>query len=168
MDECIERHVRINALTLRRIEHNATTLSKPITKTNLVLDMSNMAMTPDFFGIQFAQKCLVIDQNYYPERLNKLFVINSPWYFTAIYSLISPFINVATTNKLIILGYDYYASLLDYIDEDQIPTIYGGTMECTWNWPYHESSGISPEQLLQYANRKKQERSEKQILEEMN
>lgn len=51
--------------------------------------------------------------------------------FTIIWNLIKSFVSPATLNKIKIFGTDqneWKAALLEEIDADQLPVIYGGTM----------------------------------------
>jgi hypothetical protein len=121
---------------------------------NIVMNLAGMPMSPDFFGIVVVRRSLEIDQQYYPERLNRLFVINAPWFFTAIYALVSPWIDPITAKKIVIVGSDYMDTLLESIDISQIPEQLGGNMQnVTFSWPYPESSGVSPEQLQAHAEK---------------
>ena len=69
---------------------------------------------------------------------------------TALYSLISPFMDEVTKSKVRILGSDFLPSLLEEIAEDHIPVDYGGSMETRWAWPFSEASGCSPAQVEQF------------------
>lgn len=53
-------------------------------------------------------------------------------YFTAIYAMVTPFMDPVTRSKFRILGSDYFEELSAAIDESNIPTDYGGKMETAW------------------------------------
>lgn len=127
-------------------------------------------MTPDLFGIEYVRKMFEIDQKYYPERLSHLMFINAPcelsicdesiccllWvyagFFSALFALISPWIDPVTSEKIKVLRGDYMQTLTEHIDADQIPEALGGSMKnVPWHWPYAEESGVSPEQLRAHA-----------------
>jgi len=155
-DELIVRHVRFNELNNIRYEYLSKKYNKNVTKVNIVFDMKGINMMPDFMGIKFVRKMLEVDQNYYPERLHKLFMINAPWFFTTIYALISPWVDPVTAKKINIIGSDYLATLREHIDDSNIPVELGGTLaNIAWHWPYPESSGISPKQIAEYVERNK-------------
>jgi hypothetical protein len=135
-----------------------------------VFDLQGVGMAPDFFGIEYVRKMFEIDQKYYPERLNHLIFINAPCklsisdelmscllqfylgYFSALFALISPWIDPVTSEKIKVLRGDYLQTLTEHIDEDQIPETFGGSMKnVPWRWPYAEESGVSPEQLKAHA-----------------
>mmetsp|Transcript_9037 Transcript_9037/g.17692 ORF Transcript_9037/g.17692 Transcript_9037/m.17692 type:complete len:309 (-) Transcript_9037:402-1328(-) len=68
-------------------------------------------------------------QMHYPERSYKMIVINAPWWFKTVWALISPLLDPRTKEKIVILGSDYKAKLLEYLDESEVPVEYGGTDE---------------------------------------
>nr|XP_043624905.1 CRAL-TRIO domain-containing protein YKL091C-like [Erigeron canadensis] len=43
-------------------------------------------------------------QNYYPERLAKLYLINIPWFFKSVWKLITPFIEKELLNKIMMVS----------------------------------------------------------------
>jgi len=76
------------------------------------------------------QQIITIDQYYYPESLYKLYLINCPWAFRAIWKVIKPWLHPLTAARIEILGTDYLEHLQELIDDDQIPRYLGGTCEC--------------------------------------
>jgi len=154
-DILVSRHVRVMELEMIRLVHQSHKHHKFVSKINIVFDLAEMDVTPDMMGIQFLRKMLHIDQNYYPETLQKMFIINAPWFFTAIWALISPWMDPLIAQKVIILGADFLPVLRRFINDDNIPDYLGGS--CTglsWHYPYEESEGISPDQLIDAVNRR--------------
>ena len=49
-------------------------------------------------------KVIEVGQKYYPEGMWKIFIVNAPWIFRSVYSIISPFIHPVTRDKIKILG----------------------------------------------------------------
>ncbi|KAJ3370296.1 cytosolic factor, phosphatidylinositol/phosphatidylcholine transfer protein [Kappamyces sp. JEL0680] len=68
--------------------------------------------------------------NYYPDALGALRIINAPYLFTAIWSVISLWLDARTLAKVQILGSNYHSGLLDLVDSDNLPAKYGGTCSC--------------------------------------
>src|SRR4051794_26054433 len=71
-----------------------------------------------------------ISQNYYPERLGKLYVINAPWGFAGVFSVVKRFLDPVTVNKIHILGSGYQKELLAQVPAENLPKEFGGTCEC--------------------------------------
>ncbi|KAL7152674.1 hypothetical protein ABFS83_04G114300 [Erythranthe nasuta] len=73
---------------------------------------------------------LSILQDYYPERLRKLLVIHAPYIFMAVWKIICPFIDKKTTKKVVFVeNKRMHATLVEEIDENQLPEIYGGKLD---------------------------------------
>ncbi|CAN1317915.1 Phosphatidylinositol transfer protein 3 [Linum perenne] len=80
---------------------------------------------------------LHILQDYYPERLGKLFIVHVPYVFMAVWKVIYPFIDSNTKKKIVFVDNKKLKStLLEDIDESQLPEIYGGKMPLV---PVHEA-----------------------------
>ncbi|GLJ16742.1 hypothetical protein SUGI_0288090 [Cryptomeria japonica] len=72
---------------------------------------------------------LEILQNYYPERLGKLYFIHLPYIFWAAWNIVCPFVDKKTKQKVsIVENKDIRTTLLMDIDESQLPEIYGGKL----------------------------------------
>ena len=67
-----------------------------------------------------------IGQEYYPETLGTMFIINAPFLFSSIWSGIKIFIDKRTQEKIQILGSNYKNEMLKYVDEENIPNFFGG------------------------------------------
>ncbi len=84
----------------------------------------------------------VIDEAYYPERLEQFFMINAPWFFSGIWAVIRPWLDPITARKIQILGTDFLPTLREYIDDSQIPIELGGTREnFAWQFPASRTEG---------------------------
>lgn len=129
---------------MRRICHAAAKHDKPIYQQVLIFDLSELSYAINLTAMQAFRQTLFIDQNYYPERLHIFFLINAPWFFSTIWSLIKPFIDPITAEKIHILGCqdEYLPILRQYIDDSNIPPEFGGTMEnFVWHWPFPSEYG---------------------------
>mmetsp|Transcript_40151 Transcript_40151/g.78158 ORF Transcript_40151/g.78158 Transcript_40151/m.78158 type:complete len:314 (+) Transcript_40151:276-1217(+) len=75
------------------------------------------------------KKIMGIDSSFYPETLQKLFILNSSMTFRALWSIVKPWIHPLTRQRIVMLGYDkaYNLKMLqEYIDIEQIPEYLGG------------------------------------------
>ncbi|GER48524.1 Sec14p-like phosphatidylinositol transfer family protein [Striga asiatica] len=72
---------------------------------------------------------LNILQDYYPERLGKVYNIHVPYVFMTLWKIICPFIDQNTRKKIVFVeNKRLRETLLEDIDESQLPEIYGGKM----------------------------------------
>lgn len=133
------RHVRQQEYVFRDKCQKATEFyGRPITKQLLVMDLKNLSYSLDTQAMATFRSCLKIDEANYPERLDHCVMINVPWFFTAIWSIIRPWIDPVTTEKFILIGSDFLPTLRNLIDDSQIPVEYGGKRE-NFGWTYPEN-----------------------------
>ncbi|XP_010250507.1 PREDICTED: random slug protein 5 [Nelumbo nucifera] len=72
---------------------------------------------------------LSILQDCYPERLGKLCIVNVPYLFLKAWKMIYPFIDNNTKKKIVFIeSKKLKSTLLEDIDENQLPEIYGGKL----------------------------------------
>lgn len=148
VDDLLQMHVRTQELMRTRAKFISDKIGKRVDQNIVVFNLKNLPITPDFECITYIRRLLAIDQVFYPETLNKLFVINAPWYFSAIFALIKPFIDTDTALKISILGSDYMPQLLEFVDEDNIPVEMGGRCDnVPWSGPWTDECGCSEDQV---------------------
>ncbi|TYJ51761.1 hypothetical protein B9479_007653 [Cryptococcus floricola] len=58
--------------------------------------------------------------------MGHMFIINAPYLFSTIWSLIKPWLDEATVRKIHILGRNYKSELLEYIPKENLPVALGG------------------------------------------
>lgn len=153
LDEMMTRHIRNQEIALCRLYHLSKQSNNPtaIDKQVIVFNLDSLSYSLDTRSLSVFRRIISCDQDYYPERLKHFFVINAPWYFTAIWSVVKPWIDPVTREKMQIIGTDYLPTLLKYIDIDQIPAELGGNYHgVKWSWPYSEDSYATPEHIDEY------------------
>lgn len=85
IEDMVTRHIRQQEIAVARMEHYSALLGKPIDSQIIVMDLSNLSYKLDTKALSTFKQTLIIDQNYYPERLHVLFMINAPWYASPIH-----------------------------------------------------------------------------------
>lgn len=96
-------------------------------KFTVIVDLQGWGYSnSDMRGSFAAQEIL---QNYYPERLGKVFLIHVPSLFMKAWKILYPFIDSNTREKYVFVeDKNLKSMLLADIDEDQLPVIYGGKL----------------------------------------
>lgn len=77
-------------------------------------------------------------QDYYPERLGRVFLVNYPTSIRAAYTAVSPIIDAGAKEKIVwIADADPSATLRKYVAPKSIPSFLGGELEATFppTWP---------------------------------
>ena len=122
-----------------------------------VMDMKGVGLTKLNQVYQYVQQVSGISQNYYPERLGKLYIINAPWGFSSAFSVVKRFLDPVTVAKIHILGSGYTSELLGQIPAENLPKIFGGKCECEKGCAF---SDMGPWQDPQWTKPPKRERKE--------
>ena len=108
-------------LSGKRIDRNVT-----------ILDLKDFNLKPIILDKkirQYLNTSTKIAQDYYPSLLGQQFIINAPFIFNAVWSIIKIMLNEKTKQKIKILGKDYIDELLKVCDKDQQPNCIGGTRQ---------------------------------------
>ena len=95
-----------------------------------IMDLKGVGITnvPSVYG--YVRQASAISQNYYPERLGKLYLINAPWGFSSVFSVVKGFLDPVTVKKIHVLGSNYKKELLAQVPAENLPEEFGGTCKC--------------------------------------
>ena len=95
-----------------------------------ILDLKGVGVTsvPSVYG--YLKQTSAISQNYYPERLGKMYLINAPWGFASVFSVVKGFLDPVTVAKINVLGSGYHSELDKQVPKENLPEILGGTCKC--------------------------------------
>ena len=72
-----------------------------------------------------------IGQDYYPEMLGKMTIVNVGFLFRAVWSLVKSFIDPKTQAKINLCKSSYKDDLLALVDEENLPHFFGGKCKCS-------------------------------------
>lgn len=96
----------------------------------------------------FIQKITKLDQDYYPEHLGNMIIVNAPTAFKAMWSLVKPCLDKRTQKKIEVHGGNFSHKLLELVDRENLPTFLGGSCSCfggcensdagPWNDPQYQ------------------------------
>lgn len=95
-----------------------------------IMDMKGVGLTKAGQVYGYVQKASAISQNYYPERMGKLYIINAPWGFSSVFAVVKRFLDPVTVAKINILGGSYQKELLSQIPAENLPSEFGGKCKC--------------------------------------
>ncbi|KAJ3365478.1 cytosolic factor, phosphatidylinositol/phosphatidylcholine transfer protein [Allomyces javanicus] len=145
MDRMQQKHVFEYEKT---IDHRFPACSKRapngplhIEQSCTILDLAGVSLMSFSQVASFVKQVSKIGQDYYPEMLGTMFIVNAPMLFSSVWSLIKPFLDEVTVKKIHILGSGFKKSVLEYVDEDVLPKRLGGKCQCPGGC---EQSDIGP------------------------
>jgi hypothetical protein len=78
----------------------------------------------------FIQKITKVDQDFYPEYLGKMFIVNAPTAFKAMWTVVRPWLDKATQKKIEVHSGNFTSKLLELVDSENLPAFLGGTCCC--------------------------------------
>ena len=127
-DDVVRRHIYHQEKQIRRTEESAKRAGKPLDNWCEIHDMLGLSLQHrQVLGL--FQKVARIDTDYYPERAGRIFFVNVPWVFPILWKICRRMLDPVTREKFVVLSVPQIGQLLDYIDADQLPVEYGGTVE---------------------------------------
>lgn len=113
-----------------------------------IMDLKGVGITKVSSVYGYVRQAAEISQNYYPERLGKLYIINAPWGFSSVFSVVKGFLDPVTVQKIHVLGAGYEKELLEQVPKENLPKEFGGTCECEGGCPM---SDMGPWQEKEWA-----------------
>lgn len=95
-----------------------------------IMDLKGVGVSKVSSVYSYVKSASAILQNYYPERLGRLYLINAPWGFSGAFNFVKGFLDPVTVQKIHILGTGYQDQLLAQVPKENLPKQFGGTCEC--------------------------------------
>ncbi|KAG0280275.1 hypothetical protein BGZ95_010713 [Linnemannia exigua] len=146
--ELVDYHIRctefVHNTIMPECEERFGTDDKVIDKETVIFDCTGMGFHQlHMEGLNMLRSLTDMDQKAYPERLGKLFIVNSPFVFVKVYSMIKKWLDPGVIEKIHILGKDYKSVLLAHIDPENLPDFLGGSCTCS-----HMPGGCVPSVIM--------------------
>ncbi|KAJ7784584.1 CRAL TRIO domain-containing protein [Mycena metata] len=143
-----ERHwdsVIVNAECLTRevLPACSRLAGRPIGSVLVIVDLKGFSLSKFWQMKNLARSSFQISQDYFPETMGQLAIVNAPAGFPFIWqahsssehtktlpSVLKPWMAKETQDKVDILGRDYKKILLEMVDADSLPSTLGGNCRC--------------------------------------
>ncbi|KAI9293830.1 hypothetical protein K502DRAFT_317811 [Neoconidiobolus thromboides FSU 785] len=103
---------------------------KHIEQCYTILDLKDVALSQATTVLPFVKETAKIAQDYYPEMMGKMVIINAPFLFRGVFSLVKPFLDPVTLSKIDLLGGSYKSVLEKDVDLENLPKEFGGKCSC--------------------------------------
>ena len=95
-----------------------------------ILNIKNLGLTFTYKSMKYVKLSSKITQNYFPETLGKMYVINASGMFSAIWAMVKPFIDDKTRLKIHVFQEDFLNELLKDVEKSNLPKLIGGDCDC--------------------------------------
>ncbi|KAG5352308.1 hypothetical protein C0989_002910 [Termitomyces sp. Mn162] len=102
----------------------------PVETSCTILDLANVSVTKFYHVKDYVSRASRISSDRYPETMGKFYIINAPWAFSAVWSIVKPWLDPVTVAKINILGSSYKDELFTQISRENLPREFGGTCNC--------------------------------------
>jgi hypothetical protein len=123
-----------------------------IENTLTILDLGGAAMklmSKKVYG--FVQRISKVAQDYYPEILGNMFIVNTPLLFSGAYAMIKPWLDKRTKDKISTHGKKFHSKLFELVDPDDLPSFLGGNCNCEQGCLNSDLGPWNPQGLMQNA-----------------
>jgi len=117
----------------------------PVETICTIFDLQNVSLSNFYHVKSYISKAASIGQDRYPECMGKFYIINSPWAFSAVWSLVKPWLDEVTVAKIDIVGYSYQGKLLAQIPVENLPKEFGGKCECVGGCSLSDAGPWNPD-----------------------
>ncbi|KAK0530114.1 cytosolic factor, phosphatidylinositol/phosphatidylcholine transfer protein [Tilletia horrida] len=95
-----------------------------------IMDLKNVGVSQFWKVSTYVQQASNIGQHYYPETMGKFYIVNAPYIFTTVWSVIKGWLDPVTVEKIKILGHNYAEELMQQIPPENLPSTLGGKCNC--------------------------------------
>ncbi|WFD17815.1 hypothetical protein MCAP1_000024 [Malassezia caprae] len=122
--------------------------NKLIETSCTIMDLKSVGVAQFWKVSSYVQQASKIGQFYYPETMGRFYIINAPYIFTTVWSVVKSWLDPVTREKIQILGSNFLSELSKQIPIENIPSIVGGSCQCPggchmsdagpWNTPRGE------------------------------
>ncbi|KAF9220955.1 CRAL/TRIO domain-containing protein [Gyrodon lividus] len=97
----------------------------------VIVDLNGFGLSQFWQVKSLAQASFQISQDYFPETMGQLAIVNAPSSFTFIWSIMKPWLAKETVEKVDVLGTNYKETLLQLVDAENLPSVLGGSCTCS-------------------------------------
>ncbi|CAB3977346.1 SEC14 cytosolic factor-like [Paramuricea clavata] len=128
-DQIIRWHVWNTEKQIEQMAEKSIELNKEITTLDHLHDLAGASLNLRK-ALSLFTRLVKLDQEYYPERVGKIFLVNTPWAFPYLWRVAKSFLDPKTRDKCVVLNSLEMGKLLDYFEAEDLPVEYGGTCRC--------------------------------------
>jgi hypothetical protein len=130
-ERLVARHIReYEKFTRYRLAACSVKKGENVENGTTIIDLKGVPLSQFNSVRKIIQTLSDISSNYYPETMGKMFVINAPTLFTAVWSILKSMLDEHTVGKIQIIGSNYQKILLEHIDAANLPEYLGGSCKC--------------------------------------
>lgn len=115
--------------TMYLLRQQSKVHGREISTYSTIVDASGVSLTGIVSRRKFVQFMSFLGAEYYPEMLGKTWIVNCPWYFDKIWTMVKPFIDKDTLQKLFVKSGMPVEEFLKVMPKSAILKEFGGDNE---------------------------------------
>lgn len=128
-DDILRLRMWIAERGIQLCKEQSEQLQKEVKSTTIIADLEGLGLKHMWKpGLHVFNTMATMFQDDYPDLMKRTLVVNAPRVFPVLFALVKPFLGEETKRKIKVLGGNWKHELLKYIDADQLPVQYGGTL----------------------------------------
>ncbi|XP_036624869.1 SEC14-like protein 2 isoform X2 [Trichosurus vulpecula] len=128
-DYFLLRWLRARSFDLQKSEAMLRKLGRKIETFIIIFDLEHLGLKHFWKpATEVYQEFFSVLENNFPETVKNLIVVKAPKLFPVAYNVVKAFISEETRKKIVVLGANWKEDLLKFINPDQLPVEYGGTL----------------------------------------
>ncbi|KZP33543.1 CRAL/TRIO domain-containing protein [Athelia psychrophila] len=136
-----ERHwqtvvVNCESLTREILPAASRAAGRTVDTCFVIVDLKGFSLSQFWQMKALARDSFQMSQDFFPETMGQLAIVNAPASFTFIWGIMKPWLSKETVAKIDIMGADYREVLLGLVDEESLPASLGGACKCEGGCEY--------------------------------
>eukprot|EP00471_Norrisiella_sphaerica_P004243 CAMPEP_0184487404 /NCGR_PEP_ID=MMETSP0113_2-20130426/10021_1 /TAXON_ID=91329 /ORGANISM="Norrisiella sphaerica, Strain BC52" /LENGTH=399 /DNA_ID=CAMNT_0026869709 /DNA_START=74 /DNA_END=1270 /DNA_ORIENTATION=+ len=129
LDDLMDIHVWQMEMNAKLCSESSNKLGKDVHQSVSIVDLSGLSMSHRH-GLAFIQRCAKIDEQYYPETMGKLYIVNAPRLFPFFWGICKKWVHPNTQAKIQVLSTGFEKVLRENIPAPFLASEYGGKCTC--------------------------------------
>ncbi|KAF9224456.1 hypothetical protein BS17DRAFT_779824 [Gyrodon lividus] len=118
----------------------------PVETSCTIMDLAGVSLTSFYRVKDYVFQAAGIGQDRYPECMGKFYIINAPWAFSTVWSIIKPWLDEVTVAKIDILSSgSVKEKLLSQIPAENLPVEFGGKCRCPGSCSLSDAGPWNPQ-----------------------
>lgn len=118
----------------------------PVETSCTILDLAGVGVASFYRVKDYVFQAAGIGQDRYPECMGKFYIINAPWAFSTVWSIVKPWLDEVTVAKIdIVSSGTVKEKLLAQIPAENLPAEFGGKCRCVGGCSLSDAGPWNPE-----------------------
>jgi hypothetical protein len=129
-----------------RLPACAHAVGHPVETSCTIMDLAGVGIASFYRVKEYVSLAAKIGQDRYPECMGKFYIINAPWAFSTVWSIVKPWLDEVTVAKIDIVSSGMVKErLLSQIPAENLPVEFGGQCRCVGGCSLSDAGPWNPQ-----------------------